>query len=171
MKMSLLDGGGRRSVHREARLLRRRLRHRGGRRSLRPALSRPRRLRRPPSAPSRASAPPSSAMDQLFLLFETFGLGQCASLRASSSSRCPARGTQKSIQLAVFNMVTSNAAGADEQHLHSDASSTPKTFFFRSASRLRTRAASSNSRLRACSSIFFSSVLISRAICFSDIAS
>src|SRR5512146_1523465 len=58
-----------------------------------------------------------------------------------------------------------------DERFHSDASATPKAFFFSSASRSRARAASSNSRFLACCSIFFSSALISRASCFSDIAS
>src|SRR5258707_9951090 len=55
-------------------------------------------------------------------------------------------------------------AGTDEENLHSDASATPKMCFLSSVSWSRAFAASSNSRLRACSSIFFSSALISRAI-------
>ena len=54
---------------------------------------------------------------------------------------------------------------------HSDASATPKAFFFSSARRSLAFAASSNSRFLACCSIFFSSAFISRASCFSDIAS
>ena len=54
---------------------------------------------------------------------------------------------------------------------YSDASSTPKTRFFSSESSSRALAASSNSRFRAWVSIFFSSAFISRASCFSLIAS
>src|SRR6266852_1548527 len=57
----------------------------------------------------------------------------------------------------------------DEQHPHSEASATPNTRFLSSLSWSRAFAASSNSRFFACSSIFFSSARISRAICFSDI--
>src|SRR5207237_5954757 len=64
-----------------------------------------------------------------------------------------------------------NIAGANEENFHSEASSTPKIFFLSSASRSRAFAASSNSRFFACSSIFFSSSLISRAICFSAMVS
>src|SRR5437870_7828365 len=51
---------------------------------------------------------------------------------------------------------------------HSEASATPNTRFLSSPSLSRAFAASSNSRFFACSSIFFSSASISRAICFSD---
>src|SRR5215510_10583440 len=72
-----------------------------------------------------------------------------------------------------------DVAGADEQHaLHaaafggsSSSSATPNTLRLRSASWSRTFAACSNSRLRAWSSICFSSRLTSRPISFSVIAS
>src|SRR6267378_2697064 len=59
----------------------------------------------------------------------------------------------------------------DSEPHYSDASSTPNTRFLSSASSSRALAASSNSRFLACASIFFSSALISRASCFSLIAS
>src|SRR5205814_2170426 len=58
--------------------------------------------------------------------------------------------------------------GAEGQN---SAASTPKIFFFSSVSWSRTFAACSNSRFLAWASIFFSSALISRAICFSLIDS
>ena len=75
---------------------------------------------------------------------------------------------------AVGGRRAADVAGADEEnaaHRYSDASATPNTCFFSSASWSRIFAACSNSRFFACSSIFFSSCLISRAICFSLIAS
>lgn len=70
-----------------------------------------------------------------------------------------------------FSGIFNAGYGTDEQHPHSEASATPNTRFLSSPSWSRAFAASSNSRFFACSSIFFSSARISRAICFSDIAS
>src|SRR5690606_26002252 len=61
--------------------------------------------------------------------------------------------------------------GADEEDFHSEASATPNTRFFSSASWSRALAACSNSRFLACCSMRFSSALISRASCFSDMLS
>src|SRR5690606_8708469 len=64
-----------------------------------------------------------------------------------------------------------DVAGADKEDFHSEASATPKTRFFSSASWSRALAACSNSRFLACCSMRFSSALISRASCLSDMLS